>query len=103
MQRLSSSLAESKVKLAERKSRKPADQQLAADVQRVLDLNYRFTMDAAHAVVLLDPRRRQENRWRSGSVYPDTTGRLRHLDVTAEKLDAELHSLEGMRHLEQGD
>lgn len=103
LQRLSSSLAESKVKLAERKSRKPADQQLAADVQRVLDLNYRFTMDAAHAVVLLDPRRRQENRWRSGSVYPDTTGRLRHLDVTAEKLDAELHSLEGMRHLEQGD
>ncbi len=103
LQRLSASLADSEVKLAERKSRKPADQQLAADVQRVLDLNYRFTMDAAHAVMLLDPRRVEEERWRSGNVYPDSTGRLRHLDLTAEKLDDELHKLEAMRHLEKGE
>lgn len=103
LSRLSHSMEKGQKGLLGKRKQKPADQQLAVDVNRVLDLNYRFTMDAAHAVVLLDPRRAREDLWRTGAVYPDTTGRLEHLDFTAEKLDEELHDLEGMRHLEEGE
>ena len=79
---------------------KPADEQLAADVTRCLDMNFHFTMEAAHAIMLLDPRRAQVERWRTGSIYPDSTGRIRHLDQTADKLDDKMRQLEDMRYLE---
>lgn len=80
--------------------RKQADRKLAADVNRCLEMNYRFTMDAAHAIMLLDPRRAVMERWRTGSIYPDSTGRIRHLDETADKLEDEMRHLEDMRYLE---
>ena len=66
-------------------------------------MNYRFTMDAAHAIMLLDPRRAQMERWRTGSIYPDSTGRIRHLDETADKLESEMRNLEDMRYLERDE
>ncbi len=83
--------------------RKDADKKLAADVDRCLEMNYRFTMDAAHAIMLLDPRRAQMERWRTGSIYPDSTGRIRHLDETADKLESEMRNLEDMRYLERDE
>lgn len=103
LSRLSRSLERGQLKVSGKRKHRSLDVELATDVKRVLDLNYRFSMDAAHAVVLLDPRRVREDLWRTGSVYPDSTGRLEHLDFTAEKLDEELRDLGDMRHLEQGE
>lgn len=86
-----------------RTKRREADEQLVADVGRCLNLNYRFTMDAAHAVMLLDPRRAEPTRWRSGTIYPDSPVRLQHLDDTIDKLDRTLHELEDMRFLEHAE
>ncbi|MGI6590447.1 MAG: FUSC family protein [Eggerthellaceae bacterium] len=79
------------------------DEQLAGDVNRCLDLNYRFTMGAAHAVMLLDPRRAEPTRWRTGTIYPDSPVRLQHLDDTVASLDQTLRELEDMRYLEHAD
>lgn len=40
-----------------RKKLSESDQRLKTEVERVLQVNYQFTMDAEHAVMLLDPRR----------------------------------------------
>ena len=60
MENLANSLSLKEIKWEERPSRRESlaqIKQLKQDVQRVLQLNYKFAMDAAHAVMLLDPRR----------------------------------------------
>jgi hypothetical protein len=77
------------------------DRELAADVERVLQMNYQFAMDAAHAVMLLDPRRAEgELPQQDEAMNPDTTGRLRHIDATAERLEDKMAKLEEMQYLE---
>ncbi len=78
-----------------------ANAKLAADVGKCLNLNYRFTMKAAHVVALLDPRRADYSRWRTGNVYDDSPARLAHLDHTMEGLASLLNELESMRYLEK--
>jgi hypothetical protein len=40
-----------------RKKLSESDRRLKAEVERVLQVNYQFSMDAEHAIMLLDPRR----------------------------------------------
>lgn len=68
---------------------------LKRDVDRVLQANYKLAMDAEHAVMLLDPRRASgapdsTQSWK----LVDSTGRLEHIDATAERLDEKLDELE---------
>lgn len=44
-------------KVKKRKKISRSDRDLKAEVERVLQVNYQFAMDAEHAVMLLDPRR----------------------------------------------
>jgi uncharacterized membrane protein YccC len=71
---------------------RPEDIQLKEDIDRVLALNYKFAMDAEHAVMLLDPRRSNTNR-------AGQTDRFAHIDATADRLDTKMHSLEQMHYL----
>ena len=82
-----------------RAARLAADVKLADNVNRCLDLNYRFSMNAAHVVALLDPRRVDYSRWRTGTVYDDSPDRLKHLDRTFERVDAAISELEELRYL----
>lgn len=88
---------------ARRKAQVEANRKLAADVEKCLTLNYRFTVDAAHLAMLLDPRRANFERWRTGDVYADSPMRLEHLDNTKTKLDGILQDLAGLRYLERAD
>lgn len=80
-------------------------QQLRRDIRTVLQANYRFAMEAEHAVMLLDPRRSTDisktqtatDSWSN----PDTTDRIKHIDATSERLDEKMHELEKMRYLKE--
>lgn len=81
---------------------KVINQRLYEDVERVLHMNYKFAMDAEHAVMLLDPRRlRKPEPTMQSWVNPDTTNRIEHIDATNERLDEKIHELEKMRYLEK--
>ena len=73
----------------------------------LLQLNYKFAMDAAHAVMLLDPRRvhddllSDEPQHDLDNASPDTTARIKHIDATNERLKEKTHDLETMRYLEE--
>lgn len=83
---------------------------LKSDVERVLQANYQFAMDAEHAVMLLDPRR-DESVTTAGTQglkipwnNPDSTARLAHIDATTERLDEkmeQLENLDSLAHLEE--
>lgn len=82
-------------------------QQLRTDIRTVLQANYRFAMEAEHAIMLLDPRRSTDigktqtatSTWSN----PDTTDRIEHIDATSERLDKKMLELEKMRYLEEDD
>lgn len=80
---------------------------LKHDVDRVLALNYKFAMDAEHAVMLLDPRRLHDDSLSDPHpetwVTPDSTARIKHIDATNERLEEKLHKLETMQHIEKDD
>ncbi len=82
-------------------------QQLRADIRTVLQANYRFGMEAEHAVMLLDPRRSTDiGKTQTATTTwsnPDTTDRIEHIDATSERLDKKMHELEKMRYLEEDD
>lgn len=82
-------------------------QQLRADIRTVLQANYRFGMEAEHAVMLLDPRRSTDIGKTQTAITtwsnPDTTDRIEHIDATSERLDKKMHELEKMRYLEEDD
>ena len=82
-------------------------QQLRADIRTVLQANYRFGMEAEHAVILLDPRRSTDiGKTQTATTTwsnPDTTDRIEHIDATSERLDKKMHELEKMRYLEEDD
>lgn len=79
-------------------------QQLRKDIRHVLQANYRFAMEAEHAVMLLDPRRSTDigktQRATDSWSNPDTTDRIKHIDATSDRLDEKMHELEKMRYLE---
>lgn len=110
MENLANSLSLKEIKWEERPSRRESlaqIKQLKQDVQRVLQLNYKFAMDAAHAVMLLDPRRvhddllSDEPQHDLDNASPDTTARIKHIDATNERLKEKTHDLETMRYLEE--
>lgn len=72
--------------------------ELRRSVDKVLAMNYRFAMEAEHAAMLLDPRRRDSDESKEQGS-PDTTARIRHIDATAERLDEKIHSLESLHYL----
>lgn len=79
-----------------------ATQRLKRDVDRVLQTNYKLAMDAEHAVMLLDPRRPEgvpasTAQWKR----VDSTGRIEHIDATAERLDEKLDELEHLAIVEE--
>lgn len=82
-------------------------QQLRADIRTVLQANYRFGMEAEHAVMLLDPRRSTDiGKTQTATTTwsnPDTTDRIEHIDATSERLDKKMLELEKMRYLEEDD
>lgn len=82
-------------------------QQLRADIRTVLQANYRFGMEAEHAVMLLDPRRSTDiGKTQTATTTwsnPDTTDRIEHIDATSERLDKKMQELEKMRYLEEDD
>ena len=111
LENLANSLSLKEIKWEERPSRRESlaqIKQLKQDVQRVLQLNYKFAMDAAHAVMLLDPRRvhndllSDEPQHDLDNASPDTTARIKHIDATNERLKEKTHDLETMRYLEEG-
>lgn len=87
--------------------RKTELQQLRADIRTVLQANYRFGMEAEHAVMLLDPRRSTDiGKTQTATTTwsnPDTTDRIEHIDATSERLDKKMQELEKMRYLEEDD
>ena len=77
------------------------NERLYKEVKRVLHMNYKFAMDAEHAVMLLDPRRLEKPGYDTDSwINPDSTNRIEHIDATNERLDEKMHELEKMRYLE---
>lgn len=82
-------------------------QQLRADIRTVLQANYRFGMEAEHAIMLLDPRRSTDiGKTQTATTTwsnPDTTDRIEHIDATSERLDKKMLELEKMRYLEEDD
>lgn len=74
------------------------DEQLALDVEEALRLNYKFAMDAAHAVMLMGVTSDKTGAMRALNL--DSTGRIRHIDATLDRVDQKLDRLEAMRYLE---
>lgn len=80
---------------------------LKRDVDRVLALNYKFAMDAEHAVMLLDPRRLHDDSLSDPRpetwIVPDSTARIKHIDATNERLEEKLHELEAIQYTKKDD
>ena len=104
MERLAASLDKDAARTGRARRRTRENALLREDVERVLQVNYQFAMDAEHAVMLLDPRRAEDGSTSGqAAARPDTTARIKHIDATAERLDDKMHRLERMRYLEDED
>lgn len=103
MEKLAASLDKDGARRGRARRRVEEDLLLREDVERVLQANYQFAMDAEHAVMLLDPRRAEEAAADGRAARPDSTARIEHIDATVERLDDKMHRLERMRYLEDED
>ena len=103
MEKLAASLDQDGAKTKRARRRAQEDRALREDVERVLQANYQFAMDAEHAVMLLDPRRAGCAATDDRTARPDTTARIEHIDATVERLDDKLLRVERMRYLENED
>ncbi|PNV68815.1 FUSC family protein [Enteroscipio rubneri] len=100
MAKLAASLTKEGERTRRARRRAEENRSLLEDVERVLQANYQFAMDAEHAVMLLDPRRVQSASADGRSARPDTTARIEHIDATVERLENKLNRLERMGYLE---
>ena len=100
MEKLAASLTKEGERTRRARRRAEENRSLLEDVERVLQANYQFAMDAEHAVMLLDPRRVQSASADGRSARPDTTARIEHIDATVERLENKLNRLERMGYLE---
>ncbi len=101
MEKLADSLDKDDARPGRAQRRVRENRLLREDVERVLQANYQFAMDAEHAVMLLDPRR-ADGAVPDGHApaQPDTAARIEHIDATAERLDDKMQRLERLRYLE---
>lgn len=101
MEKLAASLGKDGASSRRGRRRAQEDRRLREDVERVLQANYQFAMDAEHAVMLLDPRRVEDVSADKRGARPDTTARIEHIDATVERLDDKLLRVERMSYLEE--